>query len=143
MPFGAQIEDGATRFRLWAPAAGQVDVELDGKRMPLARGDGGWHESRIAGAGAGARYHFVIDGDLRVPDPASRFNPDDIHGASEVIDPLAFDWRDDVWRGRRWEEAVIYELHIGCFSRSGDYDGLRRRLDYLACLLYTSDAADE
>ena len=142
MPFGAQIEegDGTTRFRLWAPAASQVDVELGGKRIPLARGSegGGWHEARLEDAGAGTRYCYLIDGDLRVPDPASRFNPDDIHGASEVIDPLAFAWRDDAWRGRRWEEAVIYELHAGCFSRSGDYDGIRRRLDTLAELGVTA-----
>ena len=138
MPFGAQIEDGATRFRLWAPAAGQVDVELNGERIPLARGDDGWHEARLDAAGAGTRYCYLIDGDLRVPDPASRFNPDDIHGASEVIDPQAFAWRDDAWRGRRWEEAVIYELHAGCFSRSGDYDGIRRRLDHLAELGVTA-----
>ncbi|MCZ7654798.1 MAG: hypothetical protein M5R42_11740 [Rhodocyclaceae bacterium] len=138
MPFGAQIEDGATRFRLWAPAAGQVDVELNGERIPLARDDDGWHEARLDAAGAGTRYCYLIDGDLRVPDPASRFNPDDIHGASEVIDPQAFAWRDDAWRGRRWEEAVIYELHAGCFSRSGDYDGIRRRLDHLAELGVTA-----
>lgn len=138
MPFGAQIEDGATRFRLWAPAAGQVDVELNGERIPLARSDDGWHEARLDAAGAGTRYCYLIDGDLRVPDPASRFNPDDIHGASEVIDPQAFAWRDDAWRGRRWEEAVIYELHTGCFSRSGDYDGIRRRLDDLAELGVTA-----
>ncbi len=138
MPFGAQVEDGATRFRLWAPAAARVELELGERRVPLARGGNGWHEARLAGAGAGARYRFVIDGDLRVPDPASRFNPDDIHGASEVIDPQAFEWRDDAWRGRRWEEAVIYELHAGCFSRSGDYDGILRRLDHLAELGVTA-----
>ncbi len=68
---------------------------------------------------------------MEVPDPASRFNPEDVHGASEAVDPAQFAWQDSNWRGRAWEDAVIYELHVGTFSDSGDYDGVMRRLDYL------------
>ena len=80
---------------------------------------------------AGSRYRFQIDGGLLVPDPASRANPDDVHGASRVVDPLAFDWNDGHWRGRPWEEAVVYELHVGTFTPQGTFAGVESKLDYL------------
>src|SRR3989304_5000688 len=67
-----------------------------------------------------------------VPDPASRRNPQDVHGPSEVVDPLAYEWRDAAWRGRPWEEAVIYELHVGAFTREGTFAAARARLPRLA-----------
>lgn len=142
MPFGAQIDGDATRFRLWAPGANSVELELDqtpdGRRIRLPRDPAGWYEARVDGVGAGARYRYRIDDTLQVPDPASRYNPHDVHGMSEVVDPLAFDWRDAAWRGRPWEDAVIYELHVGAFTPAGDFDGVRRRLDYLADLGVTA-----
>jgi malto-oligosyltrehalose trehalohydrolase len=142
MPFGAEPDKGGTRFRLWAPGARQVELLLDdvnGTRdLTLASQAGGWHQTYVPGVGAGCRYRYRIDGELCVPDPASRCNPDDVHGASLVVDPLAFDWQDAGWRGRPWHEAVIYELHVGTFSAGGDFDGVRRRLDYLAELGVTA-----
>ena len=73
-----------------------------------------------------------------VPDPASRFQPHDVHGPSEVIDPQGFDWKDDAWRGRSWQEAVIYELHVGAFARPGTFSAVQKRLDYLADLGVTA-----
>jgi len=78
--------------------------------------DGGWFEFTTALARPGTRYKFQIDGGLKVPDPASRFQPEDVHGPSEVVDPSSFGWDDQLWRGRPWEEAVLYELHVGTFS---------------------------
>jgi malto-oligosyltrehalose trehalohydrolase len=142
MPFGAEVGDGGTPFSLWAPGARQVELLLDdenGERLlTLASHAGGWYQTHVPGAGAGSRYRYRIDGDLCVPDPASRCNPDDVHGASLVVDPLAFDWLDAGWRGRPWHEAVIYELHVGTFTASGDFDGVRRRLDYLVDLGITA-----
>ncbi|WP_372722517.1 malto-oligosyltrehalose trehalohydrolase [Immundisolibacter sp.] len=142
MPFGAQVDGASTQFRLWAPGAGRVELELTtatGERLiPLTPDAAGWHTLRLDGIGAGTRYRYLIDGALRVPDPASRFNPDDVQGASEVIDPAAFDWRDGDWRGRPWQQAVIYELHVGAFSPGGDFDGVLQRLDYLVSLGVTA-----
>jgi malto-oligosyltrehalose trehalohydrolase len=76
-------------------------------------------------------YRYRIDGGQLVPDPASRFQPQDVDGPSEVIDALSFRWNDDAWRGRDWQEAVVYELHVGSFSGSGDYEGVEERLDHL------------
>jgi malto-oligosyltrehalose trehalohydrolase len=94
----------------------------------------GWHELFVPGAGAGARYRFVLPDGLRVPDPASRFQPEDVHGPSEVVDPAAHAWRDAAWRGRRWEEAVITELHVGTFTPEGSFRAAIGKLDHLAAL---------
>ncbi len=101
--------------------------------LPMTREADGWFRLKVAEARAGDRYRYRIDGGLAVPDPASRFQPEDVHGPSQIIEPLAFDWgaTEAAWRGRPWHEAVIYELHVGAFSSSGDYAGIQRRLDHL------------
>jgi maltooligosyltrehalose trehalohydrolase len=141
MPFGAESrDDGSVRFRLWAPAARAVEVFLDDGtvRLPLNERGGGWFELVTDAARARTEYNFRVDGAQQVPDPASRFQPQDVHGPSEVIDPTAFDWTDDGWRGRRWEEAVIYELHVGAFTSAGSFCSARERLDHLADLGVTA-----
>lgn len=143
MPFGAECrDDGSTRFRLWAPAAKRVEVSIEEKNgvihIPLESRAEGWFELLTEAAGAGTAYSFRINGEQLVPDPASRFQPSDVHKPSEVIDPNAFDWRDTNWRGRFWEQAVLYELHVGTFTPSGTFAGVRERIDYLADLGVTA-----
>lgn len=143
MPFGAQCLDAdRTRFRLWAPTARSVALELgrshtELRAQPMRQLDDGWHEL-VTAAAAGARYRYRIDDELSVPDPASRFNPAGVHEPSEVIDSAAFDWTDGAWRGRPWHEAVLYETHVGTVSRTGDFAGLERRLDELVELGVTA-----
>jgi maltooligosyltrehalose trehalohydrolase len=138
MPFGAEVaEDGKVRFRLWAPAATTVDLIVSGqgfKTFPMTAAESGWFELVTGEAKAGSRYKFQIDRNQKVPDPASRFQPQDVHGASEIIDPGAFRWSQENWQGRPWEEAVVYELHVGTFSPSGLFSGVQERLDYLVDL---------
>ena len=138
---GAELIDQgrATHFRLWAPSARQVSLEIEGEAAPLAlqAEAGGWHALATGRARAGTRYRFRI-GDLAVPDPASRYQPDDVHGPSEIVDPEAYDWRDLGWAGRPWEQVVIYELHTGTFSETGDFAGVVRHLDHLAALGVTA-----
>jgi 1,4-alpha-glucan branching enzyme/maltooligosyltrehalose trehalohydrolase len=98
----------------------------------------GWHLCEINGAGAGTRYSFVLPDGLAVPDPASRYQPDDVHGPSEVIDLNMYQWRNDAWRGRPWEEMVIYELHIGAFTPEGTFRAAIGRLDHLQQLGITA-----
>lgn len=133
MPFGAEITDsGAVRFRLWAPDLERVLLYVDGESPLLMKAcDGGWHELLCSKARAGSRYCFQISDCLCVPDPASRFNPDDVHGCSQVIDARKFDWRDENWCGRRWEEAVIYEVHVGAYTEEGTFSALEDKLDHL------------
>ena len=139
MPFGAEcLSGGGVRFRLWAPKPERVEVVVDGSVLPMKKDDAGWFQLISEQAKAGSRYQFVVDGQLHVPDPASRFQPEDVHKPSEVIAPEQFDWKDESWLGRPWEEAVIYELHVGTFSQAGTYAGVEERLDYLAKLGVTA-----
>jgi malto-oligosyltrehalose trehalohydrolase len=138
MPFGATVGSDGVRFRLWAPSARAVEIEVDGRLIAARPVGEGWYEHDAREAGAGTRYRYRIDGELFIPDPASRFNPDDVHGASVVVDPRAFAWTDGDWRGRPWQEAVIYELHVGTFSQEGTYRGVEAHLDRLADLGITA-----
>jgi malto-oligosyltrehalose trehalohydrolase len=140
MPFGAEpIAGEGVSFRLWAPGAKAVSVWLDeAHELPMRKASTGWYALTVPTAGAGSRYQFRLPDGLLVPDPASRFNPDGVHGPSEVIDPAAFDWPDDDWLGRPWEDAVIYELHVGSFTPAGSFAGVIERLDYLAHLGVTA-----
>ena len=141
MPFGAELTaQGKVRFRLWAPAARKVELVLHDPQRSLevpALGDG-WYELTTGEARAGSRYGYRIDGRIEVPDPASRSNPDDVHGPSEVIDSTAFEWDDQAWRGRPWHEAAIYELHVGTFSPEGTFAGVEKKLRHLAELGITA-----
>jgi 1,4-alpha-glucan branching enzyme/maltooligosyltrehalose trehalohydrolase len=141
MPFGAEIHaDGKTRFALWAPAAKTLALCLEGNAervLAMQRHPDGWWTLETDAA-AGSRYRYLVDGEMRVPDPASRFQPDDVHGASEVVDTSGYAWKDVHWRGRPWHEAAIYELHVGTFTPSGTFRGVRERLDYLVDLGVTA-----
>jgi malto-oligosyltrehalose trehalohydrolase len=131
LPFGAELVAGGVRFRLWAPGASAVALRLEGMGdLAMAAEGEGWFGLTTDAAGAGSRYRYVVAGQA-VPDPASRYQPEDVHGPSEVVDPKAYDWRDAAWHGRRWDEIVLYELHAGTFSESGDFAGVERHLDHL------------
>ncbi len=138
MAFGAEIADGGVRFALWAPTAQDVALVVDGTDHAIPDAGEGWRRATVPGVTAGARYGFRIDGDLVVPDPASRFQPEDVSGLSEVIDPAAFTWSDDAWTGRPFEEAVIYETHVGTATPEGTYAGLEKRLPDLMALGVTA-----
>lgn len=140
MPFGAEIQkNGSVRFRLWAPAARRVELALSDKKLiDLLPLEEGWFELVSDTVFPRDQYSFRIDERTTVPDPASRFQPRDVHGPSELLDPAAFEWSDDNWRGRLWEEAVIFEAHVGTFTPAGTFSGMRERLDYLADLGITA-----
>ncbi len=132
MPFGAELlPDGAVRFRLWAPAAKKVELVLEDKSLPMEKLEDGWHERIERSAWPGALYSYRINGGQLVPDPASRFQPQDTEGPSEIIDPGAFEWSDGEWHGRPWREAVIYELHVGAFTPEGTYAAIQKKIDHL------------
>lgn len=136
LPFGAHpIGKDATRFRIWAPSCERVDLDVEGyDTISMSNAGEGWFEAK-APCGPGARYRYRIDGGLEVPDPASRFQPDDVHGPSCVIDPRTYRWEHTAWRGRRWTDTVLYELHVGAM---GGYRGVMTRLPALAALGITA-----
>jgi maltooligosyltrehalose trehalohydrolase len=128
--FGARLTADGASFRLWAPAAKRVDLQLE-KSFPLQRSQDGWFRADISGVKAGARYKFRIDGEIDVPDPASAFQPEDVSGPSEVIDHAAYRWRATQWRGRPWEETVLIETHVGTFTPEGTCRAMIDKLDHL------------
>jgi maltooligosyltrehalose trehalohydrolase len=145
MPFGAGVlPDGGVRFALWAPAVELVmlehgaDLGAGAREHRMLRDAEGWHRLELEEARPGDSYRFRLPDGLRVPDPASRFNPEDVHGASRVVDPAAYAWQHHGWRGRPWEEAVIYELHVGTFTAEGTFAAARQRLQALAELGITA-----
>ena len=136
LPFGATLVDpDHTRFRLWAPGQQEVAVEIDGlDSVPMTRDGEGWFEAEAA-CGAGARYRYRLADGLAVPDPASRAQGRDVHDPSLVVDPRAYRWRHPGWRGRKWQEAVLYELHAGTL---GGFAGVAATLPDLAQLGITA-----
>ena len=125
-------------FRVWAPARDTVELHVVApaeRRVPLKKNDAGYHEATLD-LGAGTRYFFSLDGADR-PDPASRFQPEGVHGPSEVVGE-AFAWSDGQWKGLPLDEYVIYELHVGTFTPEGTFDAVIGRLDELSKLGITA-----
>jgi len=139
LPIGAQPNQHGTRFRVWAPNARQAEMVLyDGQRelqsYALAPEDDGYFAGHIGEVRAGARYMYRLDGGTPRPDPAARFQPDGVHGPSQVVDPALFAWTDGGWRGVPLEKLVIYELHVGTATDLGTFDALIERLDEISTL---------
>ncbi len=123
-------------FRVWAPRRKRVEVVFEGGWAPveLAPEEEGYFSGLAEGIGAGALYRFRLDGGDAFPDPASRFQPEGPHGPSQVIDPSTFEWTDRDWRGVTREGQVLYEMHIGTFTREGTWAAAARELPELADL---------
>lgn len=134
--FGANVtENEGTDFRIWAPKVKNLAVQIvSGKAagtVVLQPEPEGFFSGVVSGVSAGDRYFFIPDNNPARPDPASRFQPDGVHAASCVVNPRDFTWHDNDWKGIPLEEYLIYELHVGTFSRSGTFKGVIEHLDYL------------
>ena len=127
LPVGAEVQpDGGVHFRVWAPRRRQVRVLFDDRDaiVPLVREPDpeGYFSGFVREAAAGSRYRFLLDDDdYRYPDPASRFQPDGVHGPSQVVDPTGYSWSDGDWRGITLPGQVLYEMHFGTFTPEGTY----------------------
>jgi len=112
----------------------KLELGREGARaLSMKRQEGGWYEAIVEGVRPGEAYAFRVHRDRKaVPDPASRFNPRDVHEPGVVVDPHAYEWHEDGWRGRAWHEAVICEMHVGTFTPEGTYAAAAKRLDHLA-----------
>lgn len=139
---GAWRTAGGTEFRVWAPATSVVELVVDGPRMAGPRCldtlAGGMFGGVYDDVGTGARYRYLLDGRGPFPDPASRFQPDGVHGPSTVVDPDAFVWTDQQWAGPASGNHAIYELHVGTFTPAGTFAGVEERLPYLRDLGVTA-----
>jgi maltooligosyltrehalose trehalohydrolase len=136
LPFGANvIGRNQTQFRLWAPAQSAVSLAVEGNaQLPMSPAEPGWFVAE-ANCGAGARYRYILQDGTAIPDPASRAQDGDIHGASIVVDPGSYTWRQSRWRGRPWHETVVYELHVGLM---GGFTGVAHALPGLSALGITA-----
>ncbi len=139
-PLGALPHDDGVQFRVWAPTANSLDLMLDeaDAPLPLTADAHGYFERFVEGVAPGTHYQYRLDGDGPFPDPASRFQPEGVHGPSMVVDPAAYVWSDDDWAGRDRGDLVIYELHVGTFTEAGTFAGVREKLRYLKDLGVTA-----
>ncbi len=126
-PLGATpLPGGACRFVVWAPRADRVDVLVHGpeaRSVSLHPAPRGYFAGEIDGIPPGARYRYRLNGEAEYPDPASRHQPEGVHGPSEVVDPT-FDWGDAEWRGLSLGSLVFYELHVGTYTEQGTLDAI-------------------
>jgi maltooligosyltrehalose trehalohydrolase len=130
---GAELVDGGVHFRVWAPAHRQVAVVIGGREHTLDAEAGGYFSGLVGEARAGTRYRFRLGDDASAwPDPASRFQPDGPHGESEVIDPGAFEWRANGWRGVEPRGVVLTEIHFGTFTADGTFAAAIEKLPLIA-----------
>lgn len=138
--FGATLLPEGVEFRLWAPDAGEVAVQIEGRGLfTLQREAGGFHAAVLPGVRAGDRYRYLVDGRGPFPDPASRYQPAGVHGPSEVWPGgWTFPWSDRKWCCPPLANLVFYELHVGTFTPQGTFDGVRERLPYLRDLGVTA-----
>lgn len=138
---GAWIDPNGTHFRVWAPEVRLIELVLEAspkRPLPMNKEADGYHVLHVPKMGAGTLYRYRVDGQGPFPDPASRFQPQGVHGPSEVIAPT-FHWSDTDWMKRPVPESLIYyELHIGTFSEEGDFSGVEKKLSYLRDLGVTA-----
>ena len=144
LPVGAEVQPaGGVHFRVWAPRCERVDVVIKPEIAStnaahrihsLQREVDGYFSGLLGDAGAGTRYSLRLDGAGAHPDPASRYQPDGSHGASEIVDPGAFHWTDREWQGLTCEAPVLYEMHVGTFTREGTWVAAAGQLEELAAL---------
>jgi maltooligosyltrehalose trehalohydrolase len=136
---GATVRDDGVAFRAWAPRCRTLDVVIEGRRpLAMTRQDDGLFEGVVAALPAGTRYQYRLDGERYRPDPASRFQPEGVHGPSTVVNPASFPWTDQAFTGHALADLVIYELHVGTFTAAGTFEAIVPRLPNLVELGVTA-----
>ncbi len=140
-PLGATwLGDGRCQFHVWAPLAQQVEVHIvapQERSVPLESAEHGYFQAVVEHVDPGTRYFYRLDGVKERPDPASHFQPVDVHGPSQVI-AHDFDWHDQTWPGVLLQDYIIYELHVGTFTSEGTFDAIIPHLDRLKDLGITA-----
>jgi len=126
-------------FRLWAPEAETVKLRIGaGQIIGMTRTPDGYFNSRVLSAAPGERYSFELDGNGPFPDPASRYQPEGVHGPSEIVDPSTYQWHDEDWVGLVQQDLIFYELHVGAFTTAGTFRAAAEKLPYLKDLGITA-----
>jgi maltooligosyltrehalose trehalohydrolase len=137
LSMGAELASGGVHFRVFAPKRKHVEVVIEtsggpARTLRLTRSDDGYFAGLCDGVRAGSLYRLRLDDDPKLfPDPASRFQPDGPHGPSQVIDPASFTWTDQAWPGVKLRGQVVYEMHVGTFTKEGTFASAMRELEEL------------
>lgn len=126
------LDNGAVQFRVRASGQPAITLRLAGQDRPMRPSKDGWFSVTVQGVTHGTEYQYVLADGMAIPDPASRAQKADVNGPSLVIDPTRYRWQHPQWRGRPWEESVVYELHIGTFTPGGTFQSAIEKLPYLA-----------
>src|SRR5258706_9500321 len=140
-PGATPIAGGGWNFAVWAPQHERVEIHVLGNRpevLPMRRDSLGYHTVVADAAPSGAKYLYRFGDSQERPGPASRRQPEGVHGPSELVDLRNFEWTDRNWKGVPLGDSVFYELHVGTFSREGTFDAVRAELDRLAALGVTT-----
>ena len=136
MKTGAWVtDDGLVRFVVWAPRRTSVELRInapDVRSVEMHKDYQGYWHADVPGIGSHIRYLYRLDNDVERPDPASCFQPDGVHQASQVVDHHAYTWQDSAWEGRPLTQMVQYEMHVGTFTPEGTFDAAIPRLPDLA-----------
>jgi maltooligosyltrehalose trehalohydrolase len=130
-----RLKGGDWKFVVWAPHHEKVELHLlepQASFREMERDNMGYHTATLSNVPAETRYRYRLDGNVERPDPASRFQPEGVHGPSQIVDLRDFPWTDVGWKGFDLEDSVFYELHVGTFTREGTLASLTSRLDSLA-----------
>jgi maltooligosyltrehalose trehalohydrolase len=132
-----RLDKEGCHFCVWAPEKKAMTLHLvvpDGvdTGVAMVKDEQGYFHTMVAGARAGDHYYYMPEGEKSYPDPASQYQPEGVHGPSEVVDHTRYDWKDDFWRGRPFSELVFYEVHVGTFTAEGTFEAMIPRLAALA-----------
>ena len=125
---------GRVEFVVWAPFRRSVAVNIVSPKariIPMSRDHRGYWKCLVEELFPGARYLYRLDEQIERPDPASHFQPEGVHGSSELVDHHSFTWEDKCWRGIELSRMIIYELHVGAFTQEGTFEAIIPRLDEL------------
>ncbi len=130
----AERTGNTTRFTVWAPLKEKMILHLvhpRDEKWEMTKDDEGYWQITVEDLPAEALYFFMPDGEKDYPDPASAFQPQGVHGPSAVVDHSLYQWKDNEWKGLPLEELIIYELHVGTFTKEGSFEAIIPRLDEL------------
>jgi maltooligosyltrehalose trehalohydrolase len=134
------LGDDRARFLVWAPLARKVEVHLLAPRerlVPMELGERGYHHATVGGVEPGSLYMYRLNEGRERPDPTSRFQPQGVHGPSQVVGPH-LEWEDANWLGLELQDYAIYELHVGAFTPDGTFDAVVPHLNELRDLGITA-----
>ncbi|MBD0288854.1 MAG: malto-oligosyltrehalose trehalohydrolase, partial [Flavisolibacter sp.] len=133
----AEKRDNKTVFTVWAPLKKSMILHLVhpyDRQLPMTKDEEGYWQVEVNDLPDDARYFFMPDGEKDYPDPASRFQPEGVHGPSQVVNHALYRWNDQGWKAMPLEEMILYELHVGTFTPKGTFEAIIPRLDDLKAI---------